>query len=218
MALLLGLVSLVSFFIMVEYIQDGGVSMGFGTAPCCLMIGAISFCVIVVSSILNISTAVSVSKRSKSKVSLRSLYISILYPIVLIAFIIPHFEAAFYTSLIFGFPVFVLGVILLPFSSFSVMREALKMDVKQYTVEACHYCRFTYRREIRQMDAICPRCGAYQIFTVPGRTSPYPTTPAGEGQIGENWQRPERNVVRQRPEGGWVMELDEDTYEDGMEK
>ena len=168
MALALAVVSLVSFFIMLEYIREDSVSLGFGTLPCCLLIAFISFCILILCSILNITTAVSVSKRSKSKPSLRSFWIFVLYPIALISFIIPSFEEGFFTSLIFGFPLFVSGVILIPFSSFTVLREALKLDKKVYRVEACRYCQFLFRRELRQEDGVCPRCGAYHQFVVLG--------------------------------------------------
>lgn len=162
---LLFLGSLVSFMYMVEYLKDGSISAGYGGMPfCCLFFGFIGFCLLVGGTVLNILNAVSVSKRTKSKNSLRSLYIFVLYPIVLVSFVIPAWESLFLTSLIFALPFLLIGAVVLPFSAITLHREAMKLCKKEYCTSMCIYCKFPHRRDVVAVDGYCPRCGAFNEY------------------------------------------------------
>ncbi len=167
---MLGLLALVSFFIGMDYVMNGSVNSGFGIQEefCCLSVAFILMIIVVGGTGFNVFNAVSVSRRTKSKTSLRALYIFIFYPILAVSFVIPSIDDLFITSMIFGLPVFLLGMILLPFATFTLMREAFKISKKEYVVSSCTYCNFPFRRESETTEGMCPRCGAYNSFT-PGQ-------------------------------------------------
>ena len=159
--------SFLSFIFMVEYLKWGSISAGMGsTSLCCLLFGSIGFILLVGGSVLNITNAVSVSKKTKSRSSLRSFYIFVFYPIILISFIIPAWESLFLTSLIFALPFLLIGAVVLPFSAITLHREASKLCKKEYTTTACGYCHFPFRRDVKALDGICPRCGAFNEYPI----------------------------------------------------
>jgi len=186
---LLFLGSLLSFVLMVEYLRWGSISAGMGsTSLCCLFFGSIGFILLVGGSVLNITNAVSVSKKTKSKTSQRSFYIFMFYPIVLISFIIPAWESLFLTSLIFALPFLLIGAVVLPFSAITLHREALKLCKKEYTTTACRYCHFPFRRDVKALDGYCPRCGAFNEYPI-----------VDKNKLGEDSDTPKEKIGKKRP-------------------
>lgn len=148
--------SFLSSVVFFEYILDGSVSIPLELTPCMILF-MIIFALLM---LLNIFNGLFVSKISGSPQSLRALYISIFYPILLISFIIACFKEDFQTSFIFGFPFFILGAIILPYGAYVLNKEASAITQKNLVLVYCFNCHYPFEMYRFDKERTCPVCGA----------------------------------------------------------
>jgi hypothetical protein len=148
-------ISIYSFTIFMKYSIEESVSF-----PIYLTIYLpFFFYALILFILINLKNAYLVSKISCSPQSLRALYISIFYPILLGSFMMATFRDGFQTSTIYGFPLFTLGVILLPYSALTIHREAKTIINENTSVIYCSYCSYPFDMHKLDSERRCPICG-----------------------------------------------------------
>ncbi len=109
---------------------------------------------------VNVTNGLMLSRVSKSHRSLRAMYISLLLPVILLSFVFACFKDGFETSLIFGFPFFLIGTIALPYSAFVLAKEAREMVRENTVFLVCYNCHYPFQMNRLALEGICPVCGA----------------------------------------------------------
>ncbi|MCK5561619.1 MAG: hypothetical protein KAJ51_13535 [Thermoplasmata archaeon] len=137
------------------YVGDQTVSFPF-ELPVCLVL---FFIFLVFIFILNVSNAIIVTRISKSTKSLRALYIFIFYPILLLSYLIACYEEFFQTALIFGFPIFIAGMILLPYGALVINTEARITLFQNLVINYCQNCYYPIQMHRDDQERRCVMCG-----------------------------------------------------------
>jgi len=149
------LITFFSFLVFIEFTLEESVSFPLYLTLCLPLF----FIMLLMMFTINIYNGYLVSKASDTLQSMRAFYIFIFYPILLISFMIATMEDGFQTSLIYGFPIFFLGVIFLPYSALIIHREALGMVNKNTVLIYCYNCRYTFEMHRLDLEKRCPLCG-----------------------------------------------------------
>jgi hypothetical protein len=68
-------------------------------------------------------------------------------------------EYGFQTSLIYGFPFYLLGVILFPYGAFIIHREARTVVYENMVLIYCQNCNYTFEMHRLDSERRCPFCG-----------------------------------------------------------
>lgn len=155
------LITFLSFLVFMEYTFEESVLFPFYLSLCLPLF----FTMLLLFITINIHNGYFVSKVSDTPQALRAFYIFIFYPILLVSFMIATIEYGFQTSLIYGFPIFFLGVILLPYSALVIHREALAIVNKNMLLVYCHNCRYTFEMHRLDIEKRCPICGSQNRAT-----------------------------------------------------
>ncbi|UCF08085.1 MAG: hypothetical protein JSW28_10680 [Thermoplasmata archaeon] len=177
-SLMLGLFTLFSVIVLIEYVIDESVSFPIYMTLC---IPAMLLFLVTIMA-LNVANGLSISKVSESLNCLRALYISLFFPIVLVSFIVACFKDGFHTSLIFGFPFFFLGMLILPWSAYVLADEAKVIARENLVFISCYHCRYPFQMNRLDFEGMCPVCGALN------RLQPLASPPQGEPDEPENQQ------------------------------
>lgn len=168
-----GVLSLLSAFTLIEYIIDRRVSTPFYMDVCVPILMTLSLIIIMA---VNVANGRMITKVSKSPKSLRAMYISFLFPVILLSFIFACFKDGFKTTLIFGFPFFLVGTIALPYSAYVLAKEAREMVRENTMILTCYNCNYNFQMNRLDLEGLCPVCG------VQNRIVP-PTSPPGNGIV-----------------------------------
>lgn len=142
------------FFI--EYIEDQSVSFPF-ELPGCLVLFLIMLFLVYLT---NIANGIMVTRISRSEKSLRALYIFIFYPVLLLSYLIASYEEIFQTALIFGFPLFLAGAVLMPYGALVIHTEAHMAVYRNLAINYCLNCRYPIQMHREDKERRCPMCGA----------------------------------------------------------
>jgi hypothetical protein len=180
LGLLLGLYSIGSFFIWIEFSREGSVSFP-SIASIYLPFLTIG---LIFTYVLNIINGIAVARVTESKRSLRACYFLILYPLVLLGFLLANIDEFLMTSLIFGFPFFIIGAIGLPYFAHVLKKEGIMQLTVNLVIIRCYNCFYTFELHRLEREKRCPLCGAMNrnLLTYPPDkplepTSKQPTTP-----------------------------------------
>jgi hypothetical protein len=90
---------------------------------------------------------------------LRVMYISIFYPLLIISFLLATIEDTFQTAFIFGFPVFVIGIFILPYSAHVMNKEARVVVKGNAVLIYCKNCYYPFEMFKTEKTQRCPLCG-----------------------------------------------------------
>ena len=159
-----GMISLLSGSILIEYIDDGNISTPFYMAMCVPILMIMSLIIIMA---VNVANGLMVTKVSKSLRSLRAMYISLLFPVILLGFIFVCFKDGFETTLIFGFPFFLVGTFALPYSAYVLAKEARELVRENTMILACYNCHYQFQMNRLDLEGACPVCGAPNSIVPP---------------------------------------------------
>jgi hypothetical protein len=112
---------------------------------------------------------------------LRAAYFLMLFPIVLGSFVLASLMDGTVPSMIFGWPLFLMGAVLFPYCAF-VLRWGVGAHAGGgRALIVCYNCGSTLvLREDASQD-ICPRCGSLNIYPLMGM--PTLTPPPGPGML-----------------------------------
>ncbi|UCG70158.1 MAG: hypothetical protein JSV09_03845 [Thermoplasmata archaeon] len=155
--LYLMLFSLFSFVSFSEFITYGRVDYQNFHIPCGTVF-VIVFTLVV--WILNLFNAINVYKTVKLKLILRILYIFLIYPGIIFVLIIASFIEALQIILIGAFPIFFIGVFLLPVCSYIIYSETLEEIERRISQIECFNCRYEFDIDPEDKEKECPLCGA----------------------------------------------------------
>ena len=148
--------TIVSFFIMLEYLADGSASFPYPGEPC----GVSVFLILIIISVVNFPIALKVNRFARSEKSVRALYIFIFYPIIFVSYMVATIDEVFQTAFILGFPLLLAGSILLPYAAIIMSNEASRVIKENIVVISCFNCRYTFEMHRRAPEQHCPLCGA----------------------------------------------------------
>lgn len=153
--LLLVIITLFSLIVLIEYYSEESASLPIQMALCL----PLSFIMLIFITIYNILNAHMINMVSESSQSTRAFYILLFYPIILLSYMMATLEYGFQTSLIYGFPFYLIGVILLPYGAFVIHREAKMVVNKNMVLIYCQNCNYTFEMHRLDTERRCPFCG-----------------------------------------------------------
>jgi hypothetical protein len=113
----------------------------------------------VLVSFFNVTSALTVYQATRSDLSLRILYFNLLFPVVLFSFFIATSGGWFINSMIFGFPLFLMGAMMLPYAAYRLHWEALQIALKGPVRLRCYDCGFIFDFFLANRVVRCPKCG-----------------------------------------------------------
>ena len=173
MSIVLLIFSLISF---IGYIGGNGVGLPYETSACTFpliifMLVSAGIVVVLVSGLLNVL---------EEPKHLRAAYFLMLFPIVLGSFVLSSLMDGTVPSMIFGWPLFLMGVVLYPYCAFTLRgRVGVPADGARALI-VCHNCGWTLvLRDAAQIT--CPRCGALNLN--PFLAMPPTPPPPGQGML-----------------------------------
>jgi hypothetical protein len=146
-----GFISFISFF---EYIDTGEISLGMAATPCVI----ISVAVVLVFIAWTIPLA-KVLLSSAPAAGRRAAYFQILFPIVLVSFLLSTPQAYFAPSVTFAFPLLFVGGLAYPYTAL-VMRKWVKtIEMKNLLFVQCFRCTYVFEMHREDEWIRCPYCG-----------------------------------------------------------
>jgi hypothetical protein len=141
--------------LMIDYLEDGSTSFPFELPL--MAVGFMFFFLFLF--FLNLSNAIIVARVTRSKNSLRALYFFIFYPILLLSFFAANYSTDFKAAFIFGFPIFVVGALLLIYNAVNINKEARLTFYQNMRVIHCTNCRYPVQMHQLDPERRCPVCG-----------------------------------------------------------
>jgi hypothetical protein len=179
MSIVLLIFSLISF---IGYIGGNGVGLPFETSACTFpliifMLVSAGIVVMLVSGLLNVL--------DKPK-HLRAAYFLMLFPIVLGSFVLSSLMDGTVPSMIFGWPLFLMGAVLFPYCAFALRGGIGAHADGGRALIVCYNCGSTLVLREGAAQDICPRCGSLNLYPFMGMP-PKPPPPGSETQW---WQGP----------------------------
>jgi hypothetical protein len=154
----IGIISLFSF---IDYMDSGEIESGFIMAPC------LAFTFIAFFALLAFNLPISrIILRTGPESGRRAAYFQILFPILLVSFLIATPRASFAPSLIFGFPLLLVGALAYPYSAVVVHKWVKMAEMKNLQIVGCFRCTYVFEMHREEKWLRCPYCG--QVNMNPG--------------------------------------------------
>ena len=149
--LLAGLASSVSF---IAFVSDGEISADFFVMPCIVLGGfllvlALAFTVPVARVLLG----------SEAEAARRAAYFSVLFPVLLLSFLLSTPRTGFTVSFTFAFPLFLLGCVAYPYSAGVMRRWVRTAEMENLLMVRCFRCAYVFEMHRQQPRVMCPQCG-----------------------------------------------------------
>lgn len=99
-----------------------------------------------------------VYEKTGSDASLRAMYVYALYPLIFLAVVIANAAAYFASMLVFGLPLFLLGVVAMFWAAIVLERETKDHFWKTTEALRCYSCGQHFFMDRTEEVATCPRC------------------------------------------------------------
>jgi len=161
-----GLMSLVSF---VEYVGDGEMAVNNAAVPCIVM-GAIFLVVFLVITV----PVARVLLSSPSVGARRASYFSVLFPVLLVSFLLSSPQASFAPTFAFAWPLMLLGAVAYPYSAFTMRRWLRAAEMENLLLLECFRCTYTFEMHRLEPCIRCPYCGQVNMNPTMGEGKPAP--------------------------------------------
>ncbi|UCE74127.1 MAG: hypothetical protein JSV56_00100 [Methanomassiliicoccales archaeon] len=159
--LYLMLFSLFSFIFLNDYLTKGTSDFNYYHIPCG---PGFMIAFIIIIWILNVYNSFVVYKKTKINMILNILYILIIYPLIILIFILAGFLESVQIILVAAFPVFFIGAFLLPTCAYIIYTETLDKIEKKISQIECFNCRYEFEIDPQDKEKECPLCGALNII------------------------------------------------------
>ncbi len=174
LAILLLYFSFASFVLTADYMDDGEVEVGLIDEPCSVFFMLLVW--VLIAPVMFV--AYRLVRWIETRRALQAAYFLLLYPVVLISYIIATFSEVFLPSMVFGFPLFIVGAIFYPYCAVLLDREYRAMRSENVVRLACHHCSYIFELHRKEEERRCPMCGAVNL-------NPYAVTRAEEEELEE---------------------------------
>jgi len=150
-----GFFSLVFFL---DYLEHGEIEMAVVGTPC-IIIGVVSLVVFVAYN-LPIARVLIITAPAQGR---RAAYFQLLFPILLVSFLIATPQAGFAPSLTFVFPLLLLGAFAYPYTALQMKRWIKVAEIENLVVLMCFRC--SYQLEMHKDERLhqCPYCGQVNL-------------------------------------------------------
>lgn len=166
MMLVGGLISLVGFM---DYVNYGEITINPGTDACTVLsaIFVIFFLVLAVpiARFLLSSEAAGVRRAS---------YFAILFPILLVSFLLATPETSFAPTITFAWPLLLLGAFAYPYAAIVMKRGVRSAEMKHLLLLECFRCSYTFEMHREEPMVRCPYCGQVNMNPLMGEGKPAP--------------------------------------------
>ncbi len=166
-----GFMSFISF---VEYMGEGEIYISFTEAPCVVMatIFLVVFLVITVPMARVLLSSEDVAVR-------RASYFAVLFPILLVSFLLATPQATFAPSFTFGWPLMFLGTLAYPYSAIIIRRGVRSAEMRHLLLLECFRCTYVFEMHKEEPMARCPYCGQVNMNPTMGEGKPAPPRETG---------------------------------------
>lgn len=157
-ALGLAVMALFSIILFGEFLLDGTVSSALGGVPCLIMPVLVVFL-----AFISAKNALFFIRSSTSERARRASYFLILFPLVLVGFVIATTNTEWAPSLTFGFPLFIVGAIGFPYAAMALHKEAKAVVAQNILHVRCTQCTYVFEMHRSSEGVLCPYCGQPSI-------------------------------------------------------
>jgi len=152
----------ISLMLFMDFLSDGEMSAELAVAPC-IVISAISLVLFIAFNISVIRVLINTAPPSGR----RAAYFQLLFPILLISFMVATPKASFAPSYTFAFPLLLLGAFAYPYSALQMRKAVLVAMHENLVVLKCFRCTYVLQMHVDELWLRCPYCG--QINMNPGK-------------------------------------------------
>jgi hypothetical protein len=166
-----GLASVVSFL---QYLDEGEIVVDFMSFPCVAMGG-----IFVVLSLAFTIPVARVMTESEVPAARRAAYFCLLFPILLVSFLLATPQADFAPSITFAFPMLLAGSLMYPTSAMTMRRWVKAAEAKNLLMLQCFQCSYTFEMHREEPWVRCPYCG--QVNMNPTMDKEAEAPPGAEG-------------------------------------
>jgi hypothetical protein len=146
-----GLASLFSF---IQYLEEGELSIEYFAIPCVALGGVF----IIISLAITIPVA-RVLTGSEVPAARRAAYFCVLFPILLVSFLFATPQADFAPSIVFSFPLLLVGALMYPMSAITMRRTVKAAEAKHLLILECFRCSYQFEMHREEPWIRCPYCG-----------------------------------------------------------
>ena len=146
--------ALMSVILFGEYLVDESVSAGFWEVPCLFMFAFFLF-----FAIFSVQNALFFIRTSESERARRASYFLILFPLVLLGFVVATTKTGWAPSLTFGFPLFIVGAVGFPLAARVLHKEARAHEARNMLSIRCVRCTHAFVMDRHIEQVLCPYCG-----------------------------------------------------------
>lgn len=169
------ILSLISFM---GYVGGNGISLSFETIVC----GFPLFIFMLVSTGFVVVFVLELAKVLEEPKHLRAAYFLMLFPIVLGSFVLASLMDGTVPSMLFGWPLFLMGAVLYPLSALALRRGVGVPTDGGRALIVCYNCGQTLVLRTDTAQNNCPRCGALNLNPFLG-IPPKPPPPGPDGSM-----------------------------------
>jgi hypothetical protein len=146
-----GLASVFSFF---QYLEEGEIEVAFLSFPCVAMGGL--FVVLCLTATLPVARVMTESEVPAAR---RAAYFCLLFPILLVSFLLATPQADFAPSITFSFPLLLVGSVMYPMSAITMRRWVKAAEARHLLMLQCFRCTYTFEMHREEPWVRCPYCG-----------------------------------------------------------
>ncbi len=166
-----GFMSLISF---VEYLADGEIRVNLAAAPCVVL----SSVFIVVFMVLTVPVARFLLSSEVPGVR-RASYFAVLFPILLVSFLLATPQASFAPSFTFSWALLLPGTVAYPYSAIVMKRGVRSAEMRHLLLLECFRCTYVFEMHKEEPMARCPYCGQVNMNPTMGEGKPAPPRETG---------------------------------------
>jgi hypothetical protein len=146
-----GLASLFSFL---QYLEEGEVSVEFVALPCVALGGL--FIIVALACAIPVARVMTDCEVPAAR---RAAYFCLLFPVLLVSFLFATPRADFAPSVVFSFPLLLVGAVLYPMSAVAMRRHVRAAEAKHLLVLQCFRCSYQFEMHRGEPWIRCPYCG-----------------------------------------------------------
>jgi hypothetical protein len=154
-AVFLGVYTVGSMFMFIDFLESGELSLGVFTGACILVF----FVIGVACFSPNVVNALFVLRSSRSPRTLRAAYLLVGYPVVFFSFLLATMNTSFAPSLTFGWPLFLVGAVAYPWAALVLHGEVKDALLGNTIMVRCWHCTYLFRMHLEEERMRCLYCG-----------------------------------------------------------
>ena len=151
--------SLASFFMTIDYLRNQSVSVSFTAEGCAAFFVLLGWVFVAPAMLVAYKTI----RWIESRRALRCAYFLLVYPIILFSYMAATIADFFLPSLLFGFPLFIIGTVFYPYCAFVLNGEVRSALAESLVRIGCYQCSYVFEMHREAREQRCPMCGMPNI-------------------------------------------------------